>query len=183
MRLTGLWTPVHSDCARDMWNSWHAGSLHERSTCNITGALCHVTHAGQGNLYCVHDLVLHAVRVLLKKFPYPTTASPNFSANYIAPKMSGFRVCTSFLLICILGQMGRFQAMESVEEATSVPALVRSGVSSNIISHEHRPSATKLISDTSGEKKGQPVGGRMETALGQDFLKGRSGCSCSYNIG
>ncbi|PLW41219.1 hypothetical protein PCASD_10131 [Puccinia coronata f. sp. avenae] len=62
--------------------------------------------------------------------------------------------------------------MESVEEATSVPALVRLGVSSNIISHEHRPSATKLISNTSGEKKGQPVGGRMETALGQDFLKG-----------
>jgi hypothetical protein len=61
MRLTGLWTPAHSHCARDMWYSWHAGSLHERSTCNITGAPCHVTHAGQGNLYCVHDTVLHAV--------------------------------------------------------------------------------------------------------------------------
>ncbi|PLW10356.1 hypothetical protein PCANC_19662 [Puccinia coronata f. sp. avenae] len=59
--------------------------------------------------------------------------------------MSGFRVRTSFLLICILGQMGRFQAMERVEEATSVPALVGSGVSSNIISHEHHPSTTKLV--------------------------------------
>jgi hypothetical protein len=66
MRLTGLWTPVHRDCVRDMWYSWHAGSLHEKSTCNITGALCHVTHAGQGNLYCVHDTVLHAVGVVLQ---------------------------------------------------------------------------------------------------------------------
>jgi hypothetical protein len=67
-------------CARDRWHRLHAGCMHERSTCNITGAPCHLTHAGQGDLCCIHDTILHAVSGRKQKIvPHCDMWSPSFA--------------------------------------------------------------------------------------------------------